>query len=110
MSAIEHLIVDLRCIAAPELPRDRDLALGTIALASKIEDDKEPVLGPLTRMAKSLALALRRGIPAGPASHLYIIAGELAAALAEMPQGYRPPKERKAAEKKPHYTPGVDRD
>lgn len=110
MSVIEHLVADLRRIAAPELPRDRDIALGNLALAPKIEDDKEPVLGPLTRMAKSLALALRRGVPAGPAAHLHIIAGELAAAIAEMPEGYRPLNDKKPAKKKPHYTPGVDRD
>lgn len=110
MSAIEHLVSDLRRIAAPELPRDRDLALTNLALAPKIQDDKEPLLGPLTRMAKSLALALRRGMPEGPAARLHLIAGELAALIAEIPPAYRPPTDERGAKKKPHYTPGVDRD
>lgn len=109
--AVEHLVGDLKRIAAPDLPRDRDLALNNLRMAPRVEDINEPLLGPLTRMAKSLALALRRGVPSGVASRLHAIAGELAAAIGEMPEGYRPDTEDPAKKKpRPHYTPGVDRD
>lgn len=95
MTTVQQLVIDLKNIAAPELPRDREIALASMAIAPKFDEKAAPGIAPLARMAKSLGLALRRGLPSGPASRLHIIAGELAAAIAEMPEGYRPPADNR---------------
>lgn len=95
MSTVAQLVTDLKNIATPELPRDREIALSSMNIAPKFDERAMPGLAPLARMAKSLGLALRRGLPSGPAAHLYVIAAELAAAIAEMPEGYRPPTEER---------------
>lgn len=82
MSTIDQLVADLKTLAAPELPRDRALALANLAQMPRFDDKAYPALAPLARMAKCLGLALRRGPPSAAAQQLYPIAGALAEAIA----------------------------
>lgn len=106
MTTVQQLVIDLKNIAAPELPRDREIALSSMMIAPKFDEKAAPGIAPLARMAKSLGLALRRGLPPGTAARLHIIAGELAAAIAELPEGYRPPADdhRDRHHHRPYWT------
>lgn len=101
MSIASQLAIDLKRIAAPELPRDREMGMGSIAALPHFDDRRYPALGPLVRAAKCLCLALRRGVPAVTETRLHALCGGLAEALGTMPAE----PERTPRPPPPEYTP-----
>lgn len=108
MSIAPHLAADLERIAHPELASDRGTALASIASLPHIDDRKEPLLGPLVRAAKCLALALRRPAPEGVKERLCACASALSEAVRLVPQAAAPRSSVTPSTDEIPYNPGRD--